>query len=161
MVGAALGAVGSIAVGTLDLALRLRVLALVLLAAAALDLSGRSVTPSLRQVNAYWIGRYRGWFVGLGFGFQLGLGAATIVTTALVYAAFAAATLSASVIAGTIIMAAFGLARGVALIPAAWITTPSALYDADIRLSKFQPLAARAAVGVACGTSVCLVLVTL
>src|SRR4051812_15517882 len=45
------------------------------------------VVPTLRlptihrQVDEGWLGRYRGWVYGVGYGFQLGLGAVTIVTT--------------------------------------------------------------------------------
>src|SRR5438552_349493 len=53
-------------------------------AAAALDPPGRLPGPR-RQVNEEWLGRYRGWVTGVGFGFQLGLGVATIVNTAAVY----------------------------------------------------------------------------
>src|SRR6266550_2584035 len=41
---------------------------------------------SRRQVNEDWLGTYRGWIYGVGFGAQLGIGVVTIVTTAAVYA---------------------------------------------------------------------------
>src|SRR2546423_1389742 len=49
-----------------------------------------------RQVNEAWLGRYRGWVYGLGFGFQLGAGLVTVVSASAVYLAFVAALLSAS-----------------------------------------------------------------
>ena len=64
---------------------------LVLAAAAALGVAadmgvGRLAVPSMqRQVNEDWLTTYRGWVYGLGFGYQLGLGIATIVTTSTVW----------------------------------------------------------------------------
>ena len=52
--------------------------------AAAWDLGVRRSLPPRRQVNEDWLGRYRGWVYGAGFGFQLGAGLTTIVTTATV-----------------------------------------------------------------------------
>ena len=70
--------------------------------------------PSLRrQVDEDWLRRYRGWVYGVGFGFQLGLGVVTIVTTATVYATFALAGLSQSAVGGLVVGTTFGLARAV------------------------------------------------
>src|SRR4051812_9764337 len=69
---------------------RLLALATVLLAACLADLTGVIPTPH-RQVNEEWLTLYRNWIYGLGFGFQLGAGVLTIVTTASVFAALAAA----------------------------------------------------------------------
>ena len=44
-----------------------------------------------RQVDERWLGTYRGWVYGAGFGFQLGLGIATIIPAAVTYAMLAAA----------------------------------------------------------------------
>src|SRR5919199_572668 len=54
----------------------------------------------------------RGWVYGAGFGGQLGVGVATIVTTSLVYATLIAAFLSAAVWSGALIAGAGGAARG-------------------------------------------------
>src|SRR3954452_25200529 len=55
---------------------------------AILELTaGRLRLPSWRrQVNEDWLSRYRGWVYGVGYGFQLGLGVVTIITTAALYA---------------------------------------------------------------------------
>ena len=42
---------------------------------------GHGVPSWRRQVDREWIGRYRGWVTGLGFGLQLGLGFVTISTS--------------------------------------------------------------------------------
>src|SRR4029079_903491 len=78
-VGAALGAVGRLlhvqdSRGTLALA------GVVALVAATVAIAGR--LPTLRrQVDETWMNRYRDWVYGAGFGFQLGVGAMTIVTS--------------------------------------------------------------------------------
>ena len=50
--------------------------------ALELRLFGLRLPSYHRQVNEVWLTAFRGWVYGLGFGFQLGLGIATIVTTA-------------------------------------------------------------------------------
>ncbi|MGI9659651.1 MAG: hypothetical protein ACR2OD_12135, partial [Gaiellaceae bacterium] len=83
--GAALGVVGSQLGGLESIALALLAGAVVL--GLALDLGAlRLRLPTVRrQVDETWLTRYRGWVYGAGFGVQLGLGVATIVTTSLVY----------------------------------------------------------------------------
>ena len=68
----------------------------------AVDLgSGGLRLPTVhRQVNEEWMVRYRGWVYGAGFGFQLGLGVVTIVTTSAIYATLAAELLSGGVASG-------------------------------------------------------------
>lgn len=91
------------------------IVALVALAAAVL-LDLLKVTPlgPKRQVNEDWLGRYRDWVVGLGFGAQLGAGFTTYVTTwgtwALVVIA-AVAGLPGAILVGV----SFGLGRCVLL----------------------------------------------
>src|SRR5260370_152347 len=55
---------------------------------SAVEASGRAVPSRRRQVNEDWLVRYRGWVYGSGFGFQLGTGLATTVTTPAVYLTF-------------------------------------------------------------------------
>src|SRR5256885_4112844 len=80
-----------------------------------------------RQVNEDWLGRYRGWVYGFGFGVQLGFGVLTIVTSAATYAAIAFALLSGSAAAGALIGFTFGFLRGLSLLLASHIQTPDAL----------------------------------
>ena len=49
--------------------------------ALVLDLAGIRPPGPQRQVNEDWLGRYRDWVIGAGFGAQLGLGFVTIVPT--------------------------------------------------------------------------------
>src|SRR5215471_10338742 len=92
--------------------------AVVCAAGVVLDLGvGRLTLPTVhRQVNEDWLAKYRGWVYGTAFGFQLGLGVATIVTTATVYVALALAVLSGSLIGGVVIGATFGLVRALPLL---------------------------------------------
>jgi hypothetical protein len=142
--GAALGSLG----GFLDLDVRPRALALggVASLGVALDLAARLPTPA-RQVNQDWIGRYRGWVVGVGFGAQLGVGVATIVTTSAVYAALGAAALAGGSLGGALVGGTFGLVRGAAILPAAGVTGPEALARIDRWLGARDRLARRIAIG--------------
>jgi hypothetical protein len=80
--GALLGLLGALVVGGARPVLVLAIVA----AATAVDVAGVQPPSSRRQVNEDWLGRYRGWVYGVGFGGQLGVGVATIVTTAATYA---------------------------------------------------------------------------
>src|SRR5262249_54047559 len=101
--------------------------AAVVLTAAALD-TGHVPLPSIhRRVNEDWLVRYRGWVYGSGFGFQLGLGFATFVPSAAVYAVWGLAGLSGSIAGGGLIGAAFGFTRAVPVLAAGWVRTPARL----------------------------------
>ena len=67
-----------------------------------------------RQVNEYWLGRYRAWVYGSGFGWQIGTGVTTYIMTAAVFLTIALGALSASPLAAFLIGVCFGLARGLA-----------------------------------------------
>jgi hypothetical protein len=73
---------------------------------------------SRRQVNEDWLARYRGWVYGIGFGAQLGIGIATIVTSAAIYATVVAAVLSSNPATGALIGVTFGTIRALSLLPA-------------------------------------------
>jgi len=84
-----------------------------------------------RQVNEEWLGRYRGWVYGAGFGIQLGLGVATIVTTSAVYATWVAAALSGSALGGLAIGATYGFVRSGGVLLTARATSASGAYRVD------------------------------
>lgn len=79
------------------------------LAAALVDLRGLRL--GRRQVDEDWLTRYRGWVYGLGFGYQLGLGVVTVVTSAATLAALAVMLLTQSVLGGLLVGLVFGGAR--------------------------------------------------
>jgi hypothetical protein len=137
--GALVGALGALALGHSRPGL---VLAIVALAAAA-DLAGIAPPSSRRQVNEDWLGRYRGWVYGIGFGGQLGLGVATIVTTAATYGAVALAFASASAALGGLIGASYGLVRAVSLLPGRRVADAPALMALHRRLAALRVPARR------------------
>ena len=79
--------------------------------AALVDL--RRVRIGRRQVDEDWLTRYRGWVYGLGFGYQLGLGVVTVVTSAATVAVLALALLTQSWAGGLLVGLVFGGARAV------------------------------------------------
>ena len=101
----------------------------------------RPPSPLHRQVDETWLHRYRGWVYGLGFGFQLGAGVLTIVTSASVYVVVAVAAMSASATVGLVVGTVFGTVRGLVLLTAAPARTPGALRARIDRLERRRVLA--------------------
>ena len=150
------GALGGAAMGAVGWALRhlaspppavdAGVLAVVGLAAVATDTwAGRNLPTVHRQVNEDWMQRYRGVVYGVGYGFQLGLGVVTIVTSATVYAAAALALLVATPGEAALVGLAFGSARALPLLAERRIRTPEALRRSQARLHRHGVLARRLA----------------
>jgi sulfite exporter TauE/SafE len=150
--GAVLGLLGGWVpgFGALDTAWVVSLAAGVCLTGAAMDLGigGLRLPTVRRQVNEDWLVRYRGWACGVGFGFQLGLGVVTIVTSATVYVVLLLAFLSASPTAGCALGAAFGLVRAIPLLTMRRATTPARLSRAHRRMQGWAAHVQRAAVGV-------------
>jgi hypothetical protein len=119
-------------------------------AALAVDLHvARLAAPTVRrQVNENWLGRYRGWVYGLGFGYQLGLGVVTIVTTASVHLTIVLAVLTGSVRGGLVVGAAFGLARALPLLAVVGVRGPGQLRQVLRRATDQDRLARWATLGV-------------
>lgn len=135
--GAALGAAGGLV--ALSVTARTELLGLAVAVAVLADVvPGMGPPGPRRQVNEAWLHRYRGWVYGAGFGFQLGLGVTTIVSTAAVYATGAAAFLAGSAAAGAAVGAAFGLARAATLLAAGGVDEPRALAVLDRRLESWE-----------------------
>lgn len=156
-VGAVLG-VASLAVrAVVGPVAALLVLAAVAVAGLLAD-AGRLPLPSWRrQVDDRWLTRYRGWVYGLGFGLQLGAGAATIVTASATWVVLAAAALSGSVAGGAAIGATFGLVRALPVLGFARVRTPAALRDAFRRVEAWRRPAARVTTGAQVAFAVALV----
>lgn len=124
--------------------------------AALVAVAGAGVADALRlkppgphrQVDKDWIGQYRGWVYGAGFGAQLGVGVATFVVTWLVWATGLVALLSGSATVGAAIGAAFGLGRSVLPLAAARIDRPSRLVEfTQTMADRAKPAVFGAAVG--------------
>src|SRR4051794_20239795 len=67
---------------------------------ADLSVAGLRVPTIRRQVDERWLTSYRGWVYGVGYGFQLGLGVVTIVTSAATWVTLAVAALTGSWLGG-------------------------------------------------------------
>jgi len=148
------GAVGGLVLGALGSLLpggatwRTVALAALLLIAVLFDVTPlRSRLPTIRrQVNEDWMHRFRGWVYGIGFGAQLGVGLATIVSSAAVYATVACALLCGNALIGAAIGATFGAIRALSLLPARRVNDPRALFALHQRLTRFEAGAQRAVV---------------
>jgi len=103
-------------------------------AAALLDLSGR-VPTRRRQVDEDWLTRYRRWVYATGFGWQLGTGVVTIVTSAVTYALLVLMVLSGlptAVVAGSL----FGLVRALPVLVGGRADSPARLRALALRLES-------------------------
>jgi sulfite exporter TauE/SafE len=117
--------------------------------AVVLDLGafGLRVPTIRRQVNEDMLHEYREWAYGLSFGFQLGLGVITIVTSTTVYVTFALAFLTASWPAGLLVGGVFGLARALPMLLVSRVDDPIQLRRLFRRIEGWAPLAQRGALG--------------
>ncbi len=151
LTGALLGALGwLVALVAPQSAEQTRLAAVLVVAIIALgfDLSGRTLPSVKRQVNEDWLGEFRGWVYGAGFGIQLGAGVTTYITSAAVLLWLFAMTVVGSVAAAIAIGATFGLARGCSVYFARSIDSPEQLVAFHRRLHSSAPtvrLATRAA----------------
>ena len=113
-------------------------------------------SPAIRvRYDENWLTNYRDWVHGTGFGFQLGLGAVTIVTSASLYLTWLLELLLARPFASAVIGATFGLARALPLLTTASAIDPPSLRTAHRRWQAWQsPVsAATTAVSVLAGAA--------
>ena len=131
LLGEALGIAGTLMPALVALALAL-----------LLDVLGIKPFGPHRQVDEDWLGRYRDWVVGFGFGAQLGSGFSTIVPTWGTWALLVvAATLG---LPGALVLGAFfGVGRSILLLWTARSTSTSQLVNS---LSRFTSAESRAKV---------------
>jgi hypothetical protein len=113
-------------------------------AAAILDVSGVRPLGPHRQVDEDWLGRYRDWVIGFGFGAQLGLGFVTIVPS-FGYWALLVVAASVGMPQAILIGAGFGVGRSLLLLTARRVGSPSALAEMMRRFTGAEPLAKKAA----------------
>lgn len=114
--------------------------------ASDLALGGFRLPSHTRQVNEGWLGQYRSWVYAGGFGWQIGVGLATYVTTSAVYLMLALAALTASPLAAFAVVTGFGLVRGLAVLLGRRLTSPQRLLALHRRLEELLPIAQRAVV---------------
>ncbi|MGK2930787.1 MAG: hypothetical protein ACSLFO_14570 [Acidimicrobiales bacterium] len=134
--GAVLGVVGLVPTLVLGETAALGIVGVVAGAAPVFEYTGRSLPSVPRQVDEDWLNHYRGWVYGVGFGFQLGAGVLTYITSAAVYVAIGAALLVGHPAGAVAIGIAFGLTRGLSLLPAHTIQSPQALVSFHRRLDR-------------------------
>ena len=131
------GALGTLlGLGRLDPWLSLAVVAL----AAVLDVARVRPPGPRRQVDEDWLGRYRDWVIGLGFGAQLGVGLVTIIPSWGTWAVLALAAASGLPLA-LFLGAAFGLGRSLLLLSARRVGSPTALATMMQRFNGAEPSA--------------------
>lgn len=146
LLGAALGSVGRLLPAGTDRA-RLFAFAAAGILGLLLDarVRGWRLPTVARQVDENWLVRYRGWVCGLGFGWQLGLGVVTIVTTSTVYLTLLLEMLSGSAQIGALIGGVFGGVRAVPVLLLRRVHQPADLRAAHRTLLAWAPAASRAA----------------
>ena len=101
-----------------------------------------------RQVNEYWLGRYRAWVYGSGFGWQIGAGVTTYIMTAAVFVTVAFGALTAGPWAALAIGVVFGLARGLAVLLTARLRSTAELFALHRRFDALGEPVRRAVIGV-------------
>jgi hypothetical protein len=158
LLGAACGAIGALL--RVTVAPSATALAVLVLASAGtatvmeLGILGARVPSNHRQVDEDWLGKYRPWVYAGGFGLQLGLGVATIVTTATVYLVIVLAVLSGSVSTALLVGATFGLARALPIVVVRDVSDPGALRQVLRRVQSRAAVARRVALGALVGLAV-------
>lgn len=136
--GAVLGFAGlaaSATPGTGGAGARAAVWALAALGAASVELVA-APTWGHRQVDEAWLDRYRGWVYGSGYGFQLGVGFATVVTSALVPVVAAGLVAIGDPSLGASIGGLFGAVRGLSVLIVARVRRPAELVGVARRLER-------------------------
>lgn len=110
-----------------------------------------------RQVNERWLDQYRSWVYGSGFGWQIGTGLATYVTSAGVYLMIVLGALTADPMPALALGTTFGLLRGLAVLLTRHLTSPTRLRSFHRRFAVAGPWAGKAVVGAEVGVVAVLV----
>jgi hypothetical protein len=145
--GLTLGAVAALgAMGVAGLGLSTSGSAGVVLAAGLITLAsdlgigGFRLPANPRQVERTWLDRYRPWIYGLGFGWQLGVGVATYVMSASIYLMVIVAAATGEPWLALGVVTSFGLLRGLAILPASGVRTPTDLGRLHRRIEGLRPI---------------------
>jgi hypothetical protein len=112
----------------------------VLALAAALDLARVRPPGPRRQVDEDWLGRYRDWVIGVGFGGQLGIGFATIVPSWGYWATLLVAVLGGLPLA-VWMGVGFGVGRSLLLLSTRKIGSPGSLAETMRRFASAESVA--------------------
>lgn len=92
----------------------------------------------MRQVDEAWRYRYRNWVYATGYGFQLGFGITTIVTTTAVYTTLAATFLVGSWELGALMGAWFGLTRSISVLSVVGVQNSAQFDEIEVRLGRWN-----------------------
>lgn len=107
-------------------------------AASDLRIRGRALPFHRRQVNELWLDRFRPWVYASSFGWQIGFGLATYVTTAAIYLMIVVGIVAASPVAAFASAVVFGLVRGLAVLLGHNVTTTARLVSFHARLDALD-----------------------
>lgn len=119
-------------------AVTLTVLAVVALLTAMSDLKvGPDLPIHRRQVDEDWFNRYRRWVYASGFGWQIGTGLFTYITTACLYLIVVASALSADPLFALGVGVGFGTLRGLAVFLGAPLRDFGAVSRLHARLDRW------------------------
>jgi hypothetical protein len=110
-------------------------------------LAGVRLPIHRRQVNERWLDRYRPWVYGAGFGWQIGSGLATYITSAAVYLVVVLGALTGRPAVALALGTGFGLLRGLAVLLTRRLDTPSGLRAFHRRFTAAGPRAGQVVVG--------------
>jgi hypothetical protein len=121
--------------------------AAVVAAASDAGVGGLRVPIHRRQVNERWLDQYRPWVYGAGFGWQIGTGLVTYVTSAAVYLMIVLGALTAAPATALAIGVAFGTLRGLAVLLTRHLRSPGELLAFHRRFTAAGPRAVRVVVG--------------
>jgi hypothetical protein len=115
---------------------------------AAIDTGVLGIAPPFykRQVNEYWLARYRAWVYGSGFGWQIGAGVTTYIMTAAVFLTIALGALTAGPWAALVVGVFFGLVRGLAVLLTARRRTTAELFALHRRFDELGEPVRRAVI---------------
>lgn len=160
-VGALVGWIGAAFLSDIDPTVALGATAATAVLAGLGDFSSVEPPGPHRQVNETWIGAFRGWVYGGGFGLQLGAGVLTYIVTWAVYAMFVAEFLAASPTAGGVVGGIFGLGRSLSLLAAVLVDRPSRLTSFNRTLANAGPQVRRASAMVLTGLGTLMLMVGL
>jgi MFS family permease len=132
------------------------IVACLLVAASDLGVPRLRLPVHYRQVNERWLDEFRPWVYGAGFGWQLGTGLATYITTGGVYLLIALGASTGRPLLALALGAAFGMARGLAILAGRRISDPDAMRALHRRLASLEPASRRLVVATALACAACL-----
>jgi hypothetical protein len=112
------------------------------------DVWGVHLPIHRRQVNERWLDHYRAWVYGAGFGWQIGTGLFTYITTAAVYLMIVLGALTGSPVVALMVGTGFGVLRGLAVLLTRNLVQPPDLLAFHRRLIEVGPIVGRAVIGI-------------